>query len=286
MSSDGTALESPRVTRPRVIKSGQVAGAHFHFPALELAPPLQDGPCDQDRPPEWDGAVAAGVDAAEAVFRRASALLEEAELTAASRLQEAEAAAGELLAKANVAADALQAEARQCGHAEGRSQGYEAGLLVGQAAAAALLDEAKAQAASLLGEAQQMKEEAQVERARRLEATEQQMLDLAFLMARQVLRTELALRPEAVLPMVEAALAKLKGEEEPQVRVGPETCLLLEQHRGRLLAAIPGARRLLVEADPAMAEGDFALQGAQGFVDGRIDRQVERLAEQVGQGEQ
>jgi flagellar assembly protein FliH len=216
---------------------------------------------------------------ARAVEWRALAILEEAEETAAVRLKEAQQQAHHLLSRAGEGAVALETEARQAGQAAGHEEGLRAGLQEGEARAEALLAEARQQA-------EQARQEALEERSLLLDASGEQLLDLAFAMARQVLKAELALRPAALVPMLEAALAKLKGEEEPLLRVSPEVLSLLEEHRGRLLAAIPGARKLEVEGDPSLGEGDFILQGAQGFVDGRVERQVQVLEEKVRTEEQ
>ncbi|HWI62363.1 MAG TPA: FliH/SctL family protein [Symbiobacteriaceae bacterium] len=230
-------------------------------------------------PPPVKSEEAAEAEArARAMERRAVHVLEEAEEAAARRLAEAEERAAALLHDAEAGAEAIRTGARQAGLEEGRAEGYAAGMATARTEAEQMLAGVQQEADAILAEAQSaalsIKEGALAERATLLDASEQQVLDLAFAVARQILRAELALNPTAVVPMLEAALAKLKGDEEPQIRVSPEVAQLLEEHRGRLLAAIPGARRLTVEGDPALQVGDFLVQGAQGYIDGRLEQQV------------
>jgi flagellar assembly protein FliH len=225
----------------------------------------------------------------QAMERRAAAVLEEAEEAAHRRVAEADAQVAQLLETTAAEAARVRTEAEQAGYEAGYADGHQEGVAAAQAEATALLAGARSEAETELGEARAMAESirqaAVQERAELLEATWSQVLDLAFAMARQVLKAELQLRPEALLPMLGAALARLKGEEEPQVRVSPEVLALLEEHRGRLLAAVPGARRLTLEADPSLAPGDFLVQGSQGFVDGRLERQMQVMESEMKSGE-
>lgn len=215
---------------------------------------------------------------AHALERRAQALLEEAEETGFMRLNEVEDQIEQMLAKAVAAVERIEGEAREKGYAAGREEGWMAGVAAGQAEADALLARAQTDAEALLSQARMDAESIRQEAVRRrnalLDAGKDELLDLALVIARQVLRTEIQLRPQSMMPMLEAALAKMKGEEEPHLRVSPEVLDVLAEHRGRLLAAVPGVRKLGVEKDHSLQPGDFVVQGHQGVVDGRIEEQV------------
>lgn len=300
MSSSQTG--EPRKSASRVIKSGTDVGERFAFPRLEqvtsrdLPPSLSAVPADPTRPEPATQAAALRNEAAmeaearaRAMERRAAHVLAEAEEAAARRVAEAEEAAKALLAEAEAGAEQIRTGARQAGLAEGRAEGHARGLEAGRAEGDAVAAAARRESDAILAEAQtaavSIREGALEERARLLESTKEQILELAFAMARQILRAELTLMPAAVLPMLEAALIKLKGEEEPQVRVSPEIQQLLEEHRGRLLSALPGARKISVDGDPALEPGDYMVQGAQGFIDGRLDRQMDVLQAEVKEEE-
>lgn len=289
--------------RTRVLKSHQVAGAGVAIPAAEqiadgdLPSSLSSGApaelshgIDRGRTPAEIHLQAAreAEERALALERRAAALLDEAEETALNRLNQVEEQIEELLARTSAAVAQAEADGRTRGHEEGFAEGYEAGLAQGKAEGEELLRKAKLEAESIRGnaelDAELSRQDSLEERSRILDAAKKELLDLAFAMARQILKAELTLRPEAILPMLEAALHKMKGESEPQIRVSPEVLAILEDQRGRLLAALPGARRIALEADRAMQPGDFTVQGGSGVVDGRLSEQVKLLEDAVREG--
>ncbi len=297
--------DEPKPERPRILKAHQVAVVQFAFPHLEqvansdLPPSLSAGPDPasipaappQPQPSRLEEAERKLAEAREAeeraraLERRAAAFLTEAEETAHARLTEAQRQIDEMLAKTAAAIDEVEAETKASAYQAGHSEGYIAGIEKAKTQADAVLQQARQESGAITAAAraaaEQILEDARREREAILESAKYEILELTFAMARQVLKAETALRPESVLPMLEAALAKLKGEEEPQVRVSTEVLALLEEQRGRLMAALPGARRLGLEADPSLQPGDFVVQGAQGLIDGRLDSQVRNLEDAI-----
>lgn len=299
LSDAPTPRPQPTRERARVIKSHEATGVRVAFPALEQVasgdlPPsvsapfraaeFSPAPAPRLLPEEAERLIGEAREAesrARALERRAGAVLAEAEEAAAARLSEVEERVQAVLTEVEAAAEAVKAEAKEQGWQAGHNEGYAAG----RTEAEELITRAQTQAQGIIAaahkEAAGIRDESLEQRSLLLEASREQMLDLAFLMARQILKTELALRPEAMLPMVEAALARMKGEEEPLIRVSRAVVSLLEEQRGWLLMALPGARGLRIDADGSMEPGDFVAQGGQGLVDGRLERQLLVLEEQV-----
>lgn len=300
MSSNVPSQEQ-RQRQSRVIKSADAAAMRFAFPTLALdggaaaaatAPADAAGtrlPAGGASAPPSQAAPSRAMQEAEArtraLERRAAAILAEAEDAAASRINDAERQAEALVAQAKADAEQIREDARRAGVKTGYDMGYQNGQRNGMEEAEALVAAGRAEAESLVAEANAAAESlhrgALEERERLIDSTKEQLLDLALAMARQVLKAELTLAPQAMLPMLEAAIIKLKGEEEPQVRVSPVVLAALEEQRGRLVAAAVGAKRIVMEADPGLEPGDFVVQGSQGFVDGRIDRQIQVLASEI-----
>lgn len=283
-----------RKTKARILKSHQVAGFEVSTNALEQVA-LGDLPpsrIEEDRMVAKEAAVErsrkAALDTearALAMERRAAALLKEAQETALDRLVQMEEQVDEALIRAVQSAQTMEIEGRnrglEVGREEGLLHGREAGLLEGEALVRQARSEAESLTAEALASAEAVKLQAIRERSELLDASKAQVLDLAFAMARQILRAETTLRPVSMLPMLEAALAKLKGDLDVNIRVSTQVLGTLEEHRGRLLAAAPGTRHLALEGDQSMLAGDFVVQGSQGVVDGRIDEQVHVLDEAV-----
>lgn len=288
--SDRTDQSATSKPKQRILKSHEVSGSGFAFPALEQIatgdlPPSVSKALPAESVPPTSPEVGVHREAAReaearahASERRAAALLAEAEQTALDRLGEVEGQIEEMLSRALAAVDQIEADARERGLKLGRDEGIKLGAEAGRREGEDTLRRARAEAESLLKDARRVAEttraDAVRQRAELLDSSRSQVVDLALAIAHQILKAEVALRPDALVPMVEAALTKMKGEEEPLVRVSPAVLAVLEEQRGRLLAALPGARRLTIEADAALREGDFMVQGTQGVVDGRMGEQV------------
>lgn len=284
--SDQVTGSGSQVLPVRIVKAEHARGILHAFPSLVERPPLVQ------RVTQMIAAAAVALQeasAAEAVMTPSyadelitaaqadamalrTAAKEEAETTLLVARQEAQC----LRAKAQTESDAIRHAARlQADQIGVEAQGRTADLLcAANQEAEALIEKAREEARVIIAQAKAVCEA-------QLEALPGQVVRLSVAVAGQILRAELALRPEAALSMVEAALTRLKGELEPRVRVAPDTGTLLEAQRGRLLAAAPGARQVHVELDPAMAQGDFQIHGALGVVDGRIDRQLSLVQEAI-----
>jgi flagellar biosynthesis/type III secretory pathway protein FliH len=217
---------------------------------------------------------------AQALERRAEAILLEAEQTLTMRLTEAERRVKELYSQVDQATESIQAESYQLGLVAGQRDGFQAGLTAGQLEAKSLVDEAEEASSVLLSEAEKVvariHEQALVERGELLVSAQAQILGLTFAVAKQILRAEVELSPEKILPMIEAALAKMKSETQAVLRVSPAVEALLEQHRFRLVGIVQ-AKDIEIISDTSFGPGDFVAQGISGTVDGRLERQVEVL---------
>ena len=106
-----------------------------------------------------------------------------------------------------------------------------------------------------------------------------QVLELSFSIARQVLRSEIATRPDAVLPVVREALGLLsEAHGHPVVRLAPADCEVVRaaigpesQHRGvRFLA------------DPSIAPGGCRIEAPQLEVDATVAQRWRRVAQSLG----
>lgn len=245
---------SPRLIKAQWLSPGQAPDGG----ASRCAPPPPDDPLAAARR-EAEALLATAWQQAEALV---AAARQEADAAAAAVRSVGQAEATALVAAARAEADEVRQAAREAAAAEAtaireqaRSEGYAAGLADGRAAAAAEL-------------------------AARLHELEPQAVALALAVARRLLRRELTADPAAVLAMVRAGLAKLRGER-PRLRVHPAVLDGLAERRGELAGALPGAGLEWVP-DPDLAPGDFVLMGAEGLVDGRLERQLREVAAALG----
>lgn len=107
----------------------------------------------------------------------------------------------------------------------------------------------------------------------------QELLALACDLARQVVRRELSIDREAVLPVVREALALLVGEGRPAtVRMNPQDWTLLERP---LREEFAGAKVHWV-ADANVLPGDCLVESAGTVVDGSLDKRWQRAVASLG----
>ena len=107
----------------------------------------------------------------------------------------------------------------------------------------------------------------------------QGVLDIACALARQVLRQELATRPEVLAGVVREALGMLTADSRvATVRLNPadhETCLPALKDE----AAEPGLRWL---PDPSLGRGECVIEAAGAEVDGRLSKRWSRAIASLG----
>lgn len=252
MSAPATAAPQPSQRKEASPAAGAAAA---ELAVAQTAAALKQADSVQERHRRAEEAVAR----AAAVESRAALLLTEAQETAAAKVAEAAEKVSTMLSRAAEGALQISTEAHAEGFREGREAGYAEGI------------EAARQ------EADSIRSQALAERAEILERSANEVVALALVVARHIVKAEISMKPESVLTMVEAALSRMKGEERPTVRLSPETLEVVQQFHGRLLQALPGAHSVDLVPDASLGDGDFVVQGEHGFVDGRVETQVESI---------
>lgn len=173
--------------------------------------------------------------------------------------------AARLLAEARAEAARVRQQARQEGYEQGRAEADR---------------ELAAERQRLEREWSRRREELEEAYRRLLAATRNDVLELAFAVARRVAGETLAADPERLREQIDEALGRL-GSEGARVLLHPEIAR-------RLAHSCPLPAGVEVVGDAALAPGDFVIDSPRGGVDGRIDSQIARLrgavAEEVGTG--
>ncbi len=174
-------------------------------------------------------------------------------------------------------AQALRAQTAAAYEA-GRRAGHQEGHAAGQQVLETCKQEHRAQVALRLGELLRSFD-AQLNA---LEARlAQGLADTAALLARQVLRSELAARPELVADVARQALADmLLGARHISVHVHPEDLAFVALGLQETLAA-RGARLL---ADTQLLRGGCRVESELGLVDARIEQRWAQATQTLGTG--
>lgn len=162
------------------------------------------------------------------------------------------------------------------GHAAGYAAGHADAARVGHEQLDAYVGgQGRENAAHLAAAVQQLQQ--------RLAECEQRMaretLDLAAELARQVVRRELATRPDAVLPVVREALALLGADHKPAtVRLHPDDLAVVGEQLRAEHAGVPVGWL----ADAQIARGGCLVEAGGSVVDGRLETRWRRALANLG----
>lgn len=103
-------------------------------------------------------------------------------------------------------------------------------------------------------------------------------VELAFAVARRVLRREVECDPGAVLPLVHELLARGNASAALSIRLSPRDHAHLASCKDSLAEAA-GLDGLRLRVDAAIAPGGCVVETEQGTLDGRLETQLERIEE-------
>lgn len=165
----------------------------------------------------------------------------------------------------------LHQEAWQEGYQLGLEEGRKAGLLAGQAEAERHAAELRALVAAL--EAGQLGQDQEVAR---------EVLELSLVMARQILRSALRIRPELLLDAISEALKTLPAlNGHHKIVTHPDSAQIVRDW----LAHEHGHLSWKVVEDMQMEPGDFRFESAYSELDGRIRSRWIELSSCLGADE-
>jgi flagellar assembly protein FliH len=182
------------------------------------------------------------------------------------------------LAAATQTAQMQCEEAHKQGHAqgyeEGQREGFENGYKEGIDAAA---QEMQTKLQSAIAKAEQILSIAEQQAKDIVVGAERQIIDISMAMVSKILAREVEENPMVVLPIVTAALKKVRDQEQIEIRINPEEYHLLLQARKDLQMVLGREQALQIVADQTIAAGGCIIDTAYGSVDARIDTQFDTL---------
>jgi flagellar assembly protein FliH len=169
----------------------------------------------------------------------------------------------------------LQAQQLRAARQSGYQDGYRDGLVALEGFKQSFAHQATLQVGQLVKAIGGQLDAMQQEMAEALAAT-------ALALARQIVRSELAARPQSVATVAQEALETLMlSARHITLRVHPDDQPLIAEGAGELLAA-RGARLV---ADTAIARGGCVVESNIGLVDASIETRWRRAAASIGSDE-
>ncbi len=193
--------------------------------------------------------------------------------TAVARAAAEKAARLELQKQLSSQIASSRAQARAEGHAEGHAEGYAAGHAEGLAQGRIDARDERAQLQVLLAALPQ-------EIANANELVAQDVMRLALDLAKAMLKSALAVRPELVLPVIEDALRYLPVAQAPLLlQLHPDDAALVQLSIGEGLAAA-GWR---LHADGSVQRGGCRIETGSNTIDAEIGTRWQRLTAALGE---
>jgi flagellar assembly protein FliH len=189
-----------------------------------------------------------------------------AEEEAASIIAEAEKTAAEIGKGARTEFEEKRREAEDAGRKAGHEEGYAEG---------------KAEVERLIERVQVILERSQDLRAEILADTEQQIIDLALLIARKVIKTISESQKTVVLQNIVQALKKVRARGTILIRVNIADLKLTSEHSKTFIQMMEGAKDVQVVEDSSVDPGGCIIETDFGEVDARISSQLMELEAKI-----
>ncbi len=162
--------------------------------------------------------------------------------------------------------DALVNESYQKGLREGDQGGYNRGL-----------DEGKTEARSIIGQIQPLLTEMVKRKNDIYISAEQDVLDLAMIIAGKVIGSHAENCRELILDTIRKALPLLLEKSRLTIKVAPAQEQFIKDNFGKIIDMDKDLKEVKIEADRRISPGGCILETASGRVDARIEKQLEVL---------
>lgn len=200
----------------------------------------------------------------------AQKIIVETEEVVQQLLQEARERAEEIVSAARLEAEEALQEAQEKStvlQEEARKSGYQKGLQSGQEALAGERERVREQF-------DQLKAAIKTEIKGAIQQLEPELVELAQVIARQVLHTELTTSPTQVAAIARAAISRAEGSGEMVLKINARD---YDAITGLLADGILNGSKIRVEVDNSL-QGGCLIKTPFGTVDGTVDGQLQEIA--------
>ena len=204
------------------------------------------------------------------------------EAEASRILAEARAEARSLVSAVERRGADLAEQARRQGHQEGHQQGLADGRKDGrEQALAEAREEFKQKQQSLISALTELVNELNLRKRRLLSQAHKGLVSLAVSISRKVIKSVAEASPAVAEENVREAVKLTGSASDVVVRVHPEERESLELVAGQIIEQFGQSKHVRLVADESVDRGGCVVQTEAGQVDGRIETQVSRIAEEL-----
>ncbi|WP_041643842.1 FliH/SctL family protein [Mahella australiensis] len=190
-------------------------------------------------------------------------------------LEEASRQAENIIKEAESEAEALQQQifesARRDGYDRGYNDGYNNGYKDG-------LQAGRSQYDDMIAEAQHMVDDAQKEKDKVMRAAEEELVELALSIAKEVLEHEISIDRNTIVYLAKKALKRCYYSDGITIRVRDEDYGTLIEHLADFTSAKGENVNITILKDAAIDEGTCLIDTPTGTIDASIDTQMDIIA--------
>ncbi|MDR1398770.1 MAG: flagellar assembly protein FliH [Treponema sp.] len=208
-----------------------------------------------------------------AAFQEVKRRTDEAQALKQTAKDEAEKIIANATQKAKETQEAAQLSAinhQNAAEERGFLEGHEAGF-----------NQGKAEVARLTERTQVVLERAQDKRAEILAEAEQQLIDLALLISRKVVKILSENQKDVLIANVSEALKKVKAKGEVIIRVNTADMKLTTEHTREFIQLLEGTNTIQVQEDTSVDAGGCIIETDFGEIDARISSQMAELEAKI-----
>ncbi|MFN3604732.1 MAG: flagellar assembly protein FliH [Leptonema sp. (in: bacteria)] len=196
--------------------------------------------------------------------------IEKARLESEQLIQRAKVEVERIVKEAEMRVAEIEHEAYQKGYEAGREVGFKKG----QAEVRRLID----RLGVIIGQAIDIREEI-------IAASEKQMVEMILMIARKVIKDEVAERKEVVLNNIREALRRIKDRDRVNIRVNFADLELTTAHKDELIKMMESLRKVNIYEDSRVDRGGCIIETDVGAIDARISTQLNEIEEAIRNAE-
>lgn len=208
-------------------------------------------------------------------------MLEDAKEFAERQIREASEQAEKILAEAREQIEDWWQERRQQDEhlieavkSEGFNQGFEEGKSQVEQDLQAKIDE-------MMGEAEEVLQQAYVEKQRIIQEAEPFLVELSCAIAEKVIDKQLDLEPGYATELIKKSLARKREQGVLTLCVAPSYFSFVQAAREELSLAIDSQAELQILPDPTVKDRGCVIRSAFGSIDARIDTQLTEIKKEL-----
>lgn len=186
-------------------------------------------------------------------------------------IKEAETASKNIIEKSKTEAEAALKKAKEDGYQQGYRKGYNEGYQFG-------INEANTEAEEIRKNADTYIESCKSETEAYIKNKQEEILQLSIAIARQIIKSELAVNPEIVNKIAEQVLSQATDRKHVILKVNPADFNIVKNKKDDLSIYVENPNNLFIIADSNVTQGSVKAETPSGFIDGDIDTQLDMIS--------